>query len=930
MYSKSAIASAVLTALLVQPVIAAEQEQQDNVEVIQVKGIKGSLNKALNNKRFNTQIVDSIVAEDIGKFPDNNVVEALQRVTGVQVTGRGGGEVSTVSIRGLNDVHTTINGRDVFTGTGRAVALQDIPASLLSGVTVFKTRSASQTERGIAGSIDIKTNRPFNFEGSKVVLAARGIYADQPQKIDPNLSALASNRWETDFGEMGALVNISYVETNYRDDGIVAGARFPFFTDNAPFPHEPYAIMTDTLSTDYWDRALTNGLPSAAGSMLSVDGQQIPYYLAPDAVFGTVGEANRKRPAASASFQWAVNDELELLAEGFYTGYRQEFQNSLWFSNVFEGDGNSGNLNIQPPLLIEGTNLIKERQVYAPGGFQSGDATTGKTDSYLYALGAKWMPNLDLTINSELIFQDSTFESEFFAMRFDRNQAYGLDVDFNNSEGVPSLEFWDNPATAHDESDMTELQNWNTGTAYDQGGKQKGDSVTLKIDGEYFVDSIIEKVRFGLKAEKRNALNYQREQDKTNAMSLPAMIQALTDQGATNPENFVKITDDYMFGRAEIFDSFAVANGVYMLDNEAAIRTIYDYEKDALTNTFNISEDSYAAYVTTDYRYGDVSGEFGLRYVSYEQDMEFEDFEGEQGFGQSKQTEVLPSATLNWDITDDLVGRIAYTKTLRMPAYDALSPLQFWFEPLTDAVKYGTGNGGNPDLQPTKSTNYDLSLEWYFAPGSSLYGALFQRDIEGLVISGKKIVPRYSTTREEIINYTLSAPVNASEGELSGMEIGLVYVPEDLPEALDGIGVQASYTQLDSSQTVQDFNDEGEVTAVVESNMAGVSDSSYSLVTFYEKENYDMRLSYVWREAFYTGDEGPDFANPIQFWSKPEQSLDFQFSYDVSEDLTVTFDATNILDDKYQSHYGKGNLDTFNFGSNIYSKTYAVGVRYSF
>ncbi len=930
MYSKSAIASAVLTALLAQPVLAAEEEtQNEDVEVIQVRGIKGSLNKALNNKRFNTQIVDSIVAEDIGKFPDNNVVEALQRVTGVQVTGRGGGEVSSVSIRGLNDVHTTVNGRDVFTGTGRAVALQDIPASLLSNVTVFKTRSASQTERGIAGSINIETNRPFDFEGSKVVLAARGIYADQPKKIDPNLSALVSNRWETDLGEIGALVNVSYVETNFRDDGVVAGAAFPFFSANAPVGHQPYKIMNFGAASGYWTPGLTNGLPSEAGSTLTVGDQEIPYLLARDAMFGTVGEANRERPAASVSFQWAVNEELELLAEGFYTGYRQELQNSLWFTNTFESDGNPGNLLIDDPILFDGTNIIKEREVYAPNGFQSGDATTGKTDSYLFALGAKWMPTLDLSINSELVFQKSTFETNFFAMRFDR-QAYGLDVDFNNGEGVPAIEFWDNPETAVDESDMAEPRNWNSGTLYDNGGKQDGDAVTFKVDGEYFVDSFIEKVRFGAKIEQRGADNFAREQSATTVMRVDEMAQAIVDAGGSGDgSGFTKKVDDYMFGRADVMDSYITANGLYMLANEDAVRSVYQYEKDPLTQTFDISEDAFALYATADYRYGDVSGEFGVRYVDYKQDMEFWDFDGNNDVAESNQREVLPSFTVNWDITDDLVGRIAYTQTLRMPSFNSLSALQFWYDPLTEGISYGTGNGGNPDLQPTKSKNYDVSLEWYFAPGSSLYGAMFKREIDGLVINGSKVVRRVGEDDVER-DYILTAPVNASDGELSGMEVGLVYVPEDLPEILDGVGVQASYTQLDSEQSTTDFNADGSVAAVVKSKMSGVSDSSYSVVTFYEKENFDMRLSYVWREAFYTGNEALFFANPLQFWSKPEQSLDFQFSYDITEDLMVTLDATNILDDKYQNHYGKGNVDTFNFATNIYSRTYAVGVRYSF
>src|SRR5690606_32028002 len=204
--------------------------QDDQLEEVVVTGIRASLAQALDVKRNNTQIVDAIVSEDIGKFPDNNVIEAMQRITGVQVTNRASGEVAGISIRGLTDINTTVNGRNIFTASGLSVALQDIPASLIKQVYVYKTRSASQIENGIAGSVDIKTQRPFDFDGPKVVLAARAINQEQADKIDPNISGLATNRWDTDAGEFGALVNLSFAETNYRDQSVTEGAMVPVAT----------------------------------------------------------------------------------------------------------------------------------------------------------------------------------------------------------------------------------------------------------------------------------------------------------------------------------------------------------------------------------------------------------------------------------------------------------------------------------------------------------------------------------------------------------------------------------------------------------------------------------------------------------------------------------------------------------------------------
>lgn len=930
MYKKTLLASAVFAAMMAQTSSA----QEGQVEEIVVQGIRGSLTKALDLKRENTQIIDSIVAEDIGKFPDNNVVEALQRVTGVQTTGRGSGEVSGVSIRGLGDVHTTVNGRDVYTGAGRAVALQDIPASLLSNVVVYKTRSADQVERGIAGSIDVKTHRPFNFADSKIVVAARGIYADQPDKIDPNVSALFSNRWElSGGGEVGALVNVSYAETHYRDDSMTAGAVFPFFGATSPAGYSPYQMIPNNHSDGraIWQAGLERGLPHAAGSTLNVGGQEVDYLLMRDAVFGASFTGLRKRPAASVSLQWAPDDSLEVTAEGFYTGYRNTSQNAMWFTNVQEHQ--QGAIDI--PIVYDGTNVVKEHQGRNNFGFQSGDYSTGKTDSYLYALGAKWTPRDDLTIKSELVYQDSKFTTDFFAMRFERT-AYGLDVDYNDRDGVPSVAFWDNPATSVDESDMTAVANWNASGMWDNGGGNAGDSVSFTLDADWELENkFLNRIKVGGRYDVRNAEEVTRGQDAwPAAKSVTTLMDELAAAGASGDGSGLIFTvNDYFDGRANIFDSFITADGSWLLSNADAVRSVYGLERENVYKTFSVEETSLAAYVTTQFSLTDnISGEFGLRYASYEQDMEFwsEVTAGEYNYsnGKGDASKVLPSLVLNWDITDDLVGRAAYTQTLRMPNFGDLNALQYWYDPVT-SVPYGTGNGGNPDLKPTESTNYDLSLEWYFAEGSSLYGAVFKREIEGLVIGGRTTVVR---TGDDGVTrpYVLSAPVNAADGELTGVEVGLVYFPDNLPAILDGLGVQASYTWLDSSQSTPEFDTDGSIVGYVDSKMSGVSDSSYSAVVAYEREAFDVRLSYVWREAFFTGNEAAIFANPIQFWSRPERSLDLQFSYDVSDHLTLTFDATNLLDDVYQSHYGKGNGNLFNFGNAIFSKTYALGARLSF
>jgi TonB-dependent receptor len=256
---------------------AAETTAPTDTATVVVTGVKASLIKSLAIKRTSDQVVESIVAEDIGKLPDNNVVEALQRVTGIQVTNRAGGEVGALSIRGLPDVETTWNGRNIFTASGTQVALQDIPSTLVRQIDVYKTRDASQLETGIAGQIDVKSLRPFDFKGSKVSLSARETYLDPAKKANPQLSAMLSNRWQTGVGEVGALVNLADTRTKYRNESVTPGAMVPFASPNAAEDPAGYTPLQRIFDNNIWTAGTHTGLPMAAGSTLNFNGKPYPY-----------------------------------------------------------------------------------------------------------------------------------------------------------------------------------------------------------------------------------------------------------------------------------------------------------------------------------------------------------------------------------------------------------------------------------------------------------------------------------------------------------------------------------------------------------------------------------------------------------------------------------------------------------------------------
>ncbi len=172
--------------------------------VVTVTGTRQAAQSAQAIKRNAEQVLDSIVADDIGKFPDKNVAEILGRVPGVQVI-RQNGEAGNVVIRGLGGITTLYNGREMFTAAGRSLFLADVPVAMLQRVDVYKSQGADMVEGGTSGVIDVRTNRPFDFKGAQAAFNVRAEHRDKADKIDPNVSGLLSNRWKTAMGEIGLL-----------------------------------------------------------------------------------------------------------------------------------------------------------------------------------------------------------------------------------------------------------------------------------------------------------------------------------------------------------------------------------------------------------------------------------------------------------------------------------------------------------------------------------------------------------------------------------------------------------------------------------------------------------------------------------------------------------------------------------------------------
>ena len=926
-------------------------EETVMLETFEVRGQRGSAIKAIEVKRHDAQLVDSIVSEDIGKFPDNNVVESLQRLPGVQVTNYSRGQIATVHIRGLPDITTTLNGRNIFTTTGQSFSLQDMPASLLKQVDVMKTRSASHLESGLAGILDIQTFRPFDFAGRKIGIAAKATYHEQGEETDPNGSILISNRWKVGSeGKFGALINLSHITTSYRDQSVETGARFVFapasginaggavFTPYERVNTPPWGFNTTPAYppgiSRYWTAGLDAGLPYAAGStfrqIAGYDGTasdallDSQYTLAPDAIIQNDSVGETKRPAVNFALQYAPNSTSEYTFEAFYNRYDNENTTNLLFTQTWEW------FNVNPAdfTLYPGTNLIKTRT--SPNGnvWTSADLSTGQTDLFNYALTGKWQITPDFSLKSEAVYQQSEFDGTFLAVRTRSGywDQVSMTMDFNADDGVPSLRFngWD----------TRNVSNWYLWNLYDNANHDEGDAWTLKEEGVLNVNwAGIKRLKFGGYYDVRTASTRNRSQARENLQDAFGSWNPVPM--STLPTGAIGSINGFFDGRADIPNTWLAVNTDYLGSNPDVFRTIWGLPTSGqlqMQEVWNVEETTLALYLQADQFNIDLaghklSGQFGARFVDISTEIAF----GGNTANPSV-TKVLPSASFSFEITKDFIARAAYGQTLRRPGFGDLNPTINYTGDLSN-IGYGTASSGNPNLKPTESKNIDLSLEYYFDESSMVHLTGFRRDIDGLVVPFRRriTVNPPPVSGNPATDFILSQPDNASNGVLEGFEAGAKFYPKELPGFLQGFGVEGSFTYLSSEQDVPITSDSGAVIGSYRSEFYNVSNKSFSTTLAYERSRFSGRISYAWRSDFLAGNFDLA-ANPRLVYNRPERSVNAQFGFRLFDGFTLNIEATNLTDDIQKSYYGTGpNAEVlFNRNNWIVGRTYSVSARYSF
>lgn len=867
-----------------EPVIAMEQYV--------VTGLRASLITGQEIKVNAPEFVDSIVAQDIGKLPDNTVADALQRVPGIQVS-RAAGEAFSVVIRGLPNLETTLNGYEVYTGTGRGVALQDIPAEMLAGVDAYKSVGPDKIEGGVAGLIDIRLRRPFDFgQGLTFSANGRGIHETQAKKSSYNVSGLVSNRWKTSAGEFGALLDLSYARTRYQDQIL---DNYVHFGANG----ELFDLATDSSGTQ-------------------------GYYA--DNFGWQIIPGDRRRPAASLMLQWKTNSGIELYWDNLFTGYRNDHDVDF-FIGIPSWGGYRTNVVLYPAgyggyAVPEKYDTLGTTPARFVSSFVAHDTVTltstqafhDTTSTYQGALGGKWDHGA-VKVTGEVSYNISTVQTKGII----------LDMAITSPTQALAITYNDGDALTVQASgvDYTSASNYWLTQFYDQWSRAWSGQYAVRSDVLVRLDrSFLKSLQFGGRFSDRE-VHFHASNGGGDFQWHAAAASSLPGMGRESP------SEPFVSASQFSIRQFWSPDPAWLLSNPDTVRRVFGHALGDppadMAKTFTDTEKTFAVYGLANYKFDmggmPLDGVIGARFADTHQSLGGYQREilssGASGtnfvrtHNDKANWDMLPTLNGRLKLTNELFFRYSFTKTETRPNFSALNPALTLTQPTMTLP--GQGSGGNPDLDPIKSTNYDASLEYYFSKSSQASIAGYYRTIDGYI-------QNYGS--EETINggfYTVTRPRNTHNGYLQGIETSYQQFFDFLPDPFKGLGLQANYTYI-KGQTENPLTQKKD-------DIAQVSKGNYNIILIYEKGPFSGRLAYNWRGKFIESFNQSGI-QPSTVWVQPTKRLDFSASYAIGKGLTITFDATNILKSKYHDNFG--NLPMFSRDVRNYDATYEVGVRYRF
>ncbi len=631
--------------------------------------------------------------------------------------------------------------------------------------------------------------------------------------------------------------------------------------------------------------------------------------LVPDTVGGLVTDGNRQRPAVNMSLQFKPTPNLEFYADGLYTGYRQDYE-----VNFFVGLPKAGGVTIN--ARQNGTASLNGAEFPVAGTITTRDNFTitskqafkQKTDGYQANFGTRYTAGSAL-LSAEVTYNKSTVRSR--ALIVDTSYVVPrIDYDFN-AGGTPSI----NP----NGFDLTDGSTLGLLTLFDNRDASNSEQWAAKGDLLY----TFENPAF-LKNFKVGARYARRTGDSGSAQSGALGLGGVPTSGFAG--SIGNAPDEIIGGRLGV-DNFALASTAWINENADRLRALagrpagepaFDPNR-----TFSLVETVYAAYGQVGFGTQDdvFEGTAGVRLVNTVTNLNAVQVNINPPAGtpatspiegRRNELNLLPSATLKFRPIDNIVLRLVAGKQIFRPQFTDLNPaVAVTLTGVTGgSSSIGTGNGGNANLRAVKSDNFDATAEWYFSNTGSVTVAGFYKKLDNYI---------QTTTDFEAVpgfpgNILLTRPRNSATGKLKGVEIAGTQFLDFLPGPLSGFGGQASFTY--SSGYLK--NDAG-----VRQAITPLSKYSYNLVGIYEKYGFSARLAYNWRSSYTDSFSGAVPGGAIL--ARPLSFLDFSASYAINDKITLTVDATNLLNETYHDYFGASGLAPRD--TRVFDRTFGAGLR---
>ena len=894
---------------------AAAQQQSEapsatNLDTVNVTGYRASVEKALDIKRSESGVVDAIVAEDIGKFPDLNLAESLQRIPGVVIT-REAGEGRNISVRGLGPDFTRvrINGMEALTtvgagdqsgGTnrGRGFDFNVFASDLFSQLIVRKTASADVEEGSLGATVDLRTARPFDYDGFTFAASGQASYNGMAEKADPRLSALISNTFAD--GTFGALLSVAYSERQALEEG---------------------------SNTGRWANGPSNGNFSASSPFTAARAADVFHPRFPRYV---QMEHEQKRLGVTGSLQWKPSDATEISLDALYSKIDatrdEQYIEAISFSR---GTSTSPRLVGKPNTIVKNGEIRDNALLY--GEFDNVDIRTENrhdewsTEFKQLSLNGQHRFGDDFTLSGKVGISRSKHENPVqTTIIMDKYDVDGYSYDYRGNSRFPVLNYGINP---------TDPSGWELAEIRLRPQYVDNDFDTGQLDFNWNISpgfrlkgGVLAKDYSFKTTELRRAseLAVPTFADGTKVVPVDLTTQAGLKGIQGSPSNWVVPDLDAI---AEQFDIYSNSGTFAVAPRANNVRSVEEKDRGAwLMGEFS-----------TDLGSLPLSGNFGVRYVRTKQSstgLSTLSSGTAQTTVSRTYDDTLPSFNLVAEVTPDFLIRLGAAKVMSRPGLGSLTP------GATVAVAGGarTISSGNPTLDPIRATNVDLGFEWYFAEGAMAGIGLFYKDIESFVQTTREVRPFSDSGLPESLlagtgasasdDFTYTRPVNTPGGELHGVEANYTQPFSFLPGKWSNLGVQLNYTWVESK--IQYLNSAGQ--PVMKTDLTGLSKSSWNATLFYEGETFAARVSATNRDDYLTQAPGQETGFNLDGYHGMTGTtvIDASIRYTISKQLELSLEGINLTNEAsdewvYSPLTGRLPLQYTETG-----RQFLLGVRYKF